>query len=99
MGDFPATLEDIQTFVNNTGVRVSVFLRVQEKKIDKLRLGAIQYVKNDSVSLRLVKDECESGRYIYIKKLESLGHSVKNSPYKGRHVCPRCNEVVGKDKS
>ena len=45
--NFPATLEDVQTFENNNKVCVNIFLHMGEY-IDKLRLGTIQYVKKRS---------------------------------------------------
>ena len=65
--NFPATLEDAQTFENNNKVCVNIFLHMGQKGIDRLRLGAIQYVKNDNINLRLIKDENENGHYIYVK--------------------------------
>ena len=43
--NFPATLKDVETFENNNKVCVNIFLRLQEKEIDRLRSGSIQYVK------------------------------------------------------
>ena len=55
--NFPATLGDAQTFENSNKVCVSVFLHLREKEIDRLRLGTVQYVKNDNINLLLIKDE------------------------------------------
>ena len=43
--NFPATLEDIQTFESDNKVCVSIFQNVGEKSVDRLRLGTIPYVK------------------------------------------------------
>ena len=96
--NFPATLEDVQTFENNNKVCVNIFLHLKEKEIDRLRLGTIQYVKNDNINLLLIKDEHGNGHYIYIKKLEALMNTTKNSQYKDRHFCPWCNKVMQKDE-
>ena len=43
------------------------FPAFEGKEIDRLRLGTIQYVKNDNINLLLIKDEHGNGHYIYIK--------------------------------
>ena len=96
--NFLATLEDVQTFENNNKVCVNIFLHMGEKEIDRLRLGTVQYVKNDNTNLLFIKDEHGNGHYIYIKKLESLMHTVNDSKYKDRHFCPWCNKVMQKDE-
>ena len=53
--NFPATLDDIQTFEDNDKVCVNVFIHNGEKEIDPCRLGTIQYVKNDNINLLLIK--------------------------------------------
>ena len=93
--NFPTTLDDIQTFEDNNKVCVNVFIHKGEKEIDPCRLGTIQYVKNDNINLLLIKDEDVNGHFIYIKKLENLMHSVKNSQYKDRDFCPHCKKVIG----
>ena len=46
----------------------------------------------------LIKDDEDNGHYIYIKKLESLLHTVSCSYYKDRRHCPICKKAIGRDE-
>ena len=65
---FPTTFDDITTFETNNRVCVNIFAHDETKnQINPVRLGHIPYIKNDNINLLLVKDEAESGHYLYIK--------------------------------
>ena len=93
--NFPASFDDITTFENNNRICVNVFgFTESTKEINPVRLGHIPYVAHDNINLLLIQDEQENGHYVYIKKLESLLHTVNSSDYKDRSICKK---VTGKD--
>jgi len=102
--NFPTTFNDITTFENNNKVCINIY-GYNNQEINPIRLGTISYIKNDNINLLLIKNEEDKGRearssdscnghYIYIKKVESLLCTVKNSQYKDRSYCPYCRKVI-----
>ena len=96
--NFPTSFDDIQTFENNNKVCVNIYGHSGEREINPLRLGTIPYVKNDNINLLLIKDEDDSGQYLYVRKIESLIHTAKAAYYKDRSYCPYCRNVIAKDE-
>jgi hypothetical protein len=93
---FPTTFEDITQFENNNKVCVNVYSHSGEKEINPVRLGAWAYCRNEIINLLLIKseDEDDQGHYVYIKKLENLLKTCKNSKYSDRKYCPYCRKTI-----
>ena len=95
--NFPTGFNDIETFENNNKVCVNVWQYENGKTFNPLRLGNIQFVKNDNINLLLLT-QGEKSHYIYIKKLESLLATAAHKNFKNRRYCPYCRTCILEDE-
>lgn len=94
---FPATFNDITTFENNNEVCINVWQHI-DREINPMRLGNLEFVKNDNINLLLLRDG-DKGHYVYVKKIESLLACNKGGRDRGKLYCPYCRKSIPLDEN